>query len=99
MSAGGVNARFALGARVRIADRDPPQHNRTPTYVRGRVGEVIRLCGEWGQPEGLAYGGDGKPDQTLYRVRLRQAELWPDYAGNPNDLLEVEIFEHWLEPA
>ena len=98
-SAQEAGARFAPGARVRIADRDPPQHNRTPRYVRGQVGEVIRLCGAWGQPEGLAYGGDGRPEQTLYRVRLRQVELWADYAGNPDDLLEIEIFEHWLEPA
>ncbi len=94
-----MSARFALGARVRIADRDPPVHNRTPTYLRGHIGEVIRLCGAWGQPELLAYGGDGKPDQTLYRVRIRQSDLWPDYVGAAGDHLEVEIFEHWLEPA
>ena len=24
---------------------------------------------------------------------------WPDYAGPPGDTLEIEIFEHWLDPA
>ena len=94
-----MSARFATGERVRIVERDEPRHNRTPSYVRGRVGEVIRLCGAWGQPEGLAYGSDGKPDLMLYRVRLRQGDLWPGYDGTAEDLLEVEVFEHWLEPA
>jgi hypothetical protein len=23
----------------------------------------------------------------------------PDYTGEPTDVLELEIYEHWLEPA
>ena len=94
-----MSARFPPGTRVRIADRDPPQHNRTPTYLRGQTGVVERVCPAFGQPELLAYGGDGKPEQTLYRVRIRQHDLWPGYSGPPGDHLEAEIFEHWLEPA
>ncbi|MGF1609665.1 MAG: SH3-like domain-containing protein [Kiloniellales bacterium] len=91
--------RFQKGQRVRIADRDPPQHNRTPRYLRGQIGVVERVCPAFGQPELLAYGGDGEPFQTVYRVRLAQRDLWPDYAGPARDHLEVEIFEHWLESA
>ena len=40
---------------------------------------------------------DGLPALPLYRVRFRQKEVWPDYAGNGEDVLEVEIFQHWLE--
>lgn len=94
-----MTTRFQLGDRVRIATRQQPLHNRTPSYARGQVGVVQRVCPSFGQPELLAYGGDGKPDQTLYRVRLKQSELWPDYAGPAQDHLEIEIFEHWLEPA
>ena len=39
------------------------------------------------------------PARSLYRVRFRQADIWPDYAGPPADSVEVEIYEHWLEPA
>lgn len=92
-------ARFAVGERVRIAARAEPRHHRTPAYVKGKTGEVERVCAAFGQPESLAYGGDGEPAQPLYRVRLRQAELWPDYGGPPADTLDIEIFEHWLEPA
>lgn len=94
-----MSPRFAVGDRVRIADRSPPQHNRTPAYVKGRSGVVERLCRPEGQPELMAYGGDGEPFQMVYRVRLAQSELWPDYAESPSDVLEIEIFEHWLEPA
>jgi len=94
-----VRPRFALGDRVRIADRDPVIHNRTPHYVRGRTGTICRVCPAFGLPEMLAYGDDGEPAQPLYRVRLAQRELWPDYAGAAGDQLEVEIFEHWLEPV
>ena len=94
-----MTARFKPGDRVRIDDREPGVHNRVPRYVRGRVGVIERLCGAFGQPELLAYGGDGEPFQTLYRVRLEQTALWPDDAEDPADTLEIEIFEHWLEPA
>ncbi|VAV88886.1 hypothetical protein MNBD_ALPHA07-1804, partial [hydrothermal vent metagenome] len=39
-----------------------------------------------------------KPEQkNLYRVRFTMAEIWGDRAENPNDTLDAEIFEHWLE--
>lgn len=94
-----MTARFRPGEHVRIADRAVRGHTRTPTYVRGQEGVVERVCPAFGQPELLAYGGDGTPDQTLYRVRLRQRDLWPQYNGGDGDHLEIEIFEHWLEPA
>ncbi len=94
-----MTARFKLGDRVRIDDREPGVPNRVPRYVRGRVGVNERLCRAYGQPELLAYGGDGEPAQMLYRVRLEQTALWPDDAEDPADTLEIEIFEHWLEPA
>ena len=94
-----MSPRFAPGDRVRIADRDPPLHNRTPRYARGQIGVVERVCGAYGEPERLAYGDASHPDITLYRVRVPQDDLWPDYRGQASDRLEIEIFEHWLESA
>ncbi len=94
-----MSARFEPGDAVRIHDRNPGLHNRVPVYARGRTGIVEQLIGEYGQPESLGYGGDGKPRQMVYQVHLRQADLWPDYQGQPQDILEIEIFEHWLDPA
>jgi Nitrile hydratase beta subunit, C-terminal len=94
-----MSPRFAAGDAVAVRLAFPSGHVRTPVYVRGRRGVIERVCGEFRNPESLAYGGDGLPKRTLYRVRFGQAELWPDYAGSAEDHVEVEIYEHWLEPA
>jgi nitrile hydratase len=93
-----VSARFAPGDRVNVRRAYPPGHVRTPYYVRGKAGIIERVCGEFRNPETLAYGKDGLPKRPLYRVRFRQTGLWPDYVGMDGDHCEVEIFEHWLEP-
>ena len=91
--------RFRPGQRVKVLKAFPPGHIRTPYYVRGRVGEIERICGAFPNPEELAQMRSGLPAQPLYRVRFRQKDVWPDYSGNPADVLEVEIFQHWLEKA
>ena len=70
--------RFPDGATVRVRVGSPPHHFRTPAYVQGHTGVVDALCGVYPNPESLAHGGDGPPRQPLYRIRLRQTDLWPD---------------------
>ncbi len=94
-----MTTRFEPGDRVTVRIGYPRHHCRTPYYCRGKTGEVERLCGAFRNPEQLAYGEDGLPKQPLYRVRFRQTELWPDYRGAADDAVEIEIYEHWLEPA
>jgi hypothetical protein len=71
---------------------------RTPKYIRGKRGVVERVCGAFLNPEELAYGRRNGPVAHLYRVRFSQREVWPDYAGPAGDTLDVEIYEHWLQP-
>jgi hypothetical protein len=92
-----VDARFRPGDRVRVMKADPLGHVRTPYYIRGRRGTIERLCGAFPNPEELAQQRDGLPAQPLYRVRFRQREVWPDYRGRDEDVVEIEIFQHWLE--
>ncbi len=99
MSAAALPIRFKPGERVHVRRAYPPGHVRTPWYVRGHEGVVERLCGAYPNPEELAYARSGQPAQPLYRVRFVQRELWPDYLGAPSDTLDVEIYQHWLEPA
>jgi nitrile hydratase len=89
--------RFNVGDRVKVKKIHPPGHRRTPAYIRGKCGVVERVCGSFRNPEELAYGFDGEPKRVLYRVRFRQRDVWPGYAAE--DLIELEIYEHWLEPA
>jgi nitrile hydratase len=94
-----MKPRFAPGDRVAVRPSVSPGHIRTPHYIRGKVGEVERVCGPFANPEELAYGRDGLPARPLYRVRFRQVDVWPDYAEATMDRVEVEIYEHWLEPV
>ena len=91
--------RFNVGDAVVVKRAFPPGHRRTPYYIRGKQGVIERICGAYPNPEELAYGFDGKPEKVLYRVRFAQSHVWPGYSGPANDVIELEIYEHWLEPA
>lgn len=92
------STRFAVGDVVRVMRAYPPGHVRTPFYVRGKTGAIERVCGAFPNPEELAYNRVSAP-RTLYRVRFAMRELWPVYFSTSEDVVEVEIYEHWLAPA
>ena len=92
-----MSARFAVGDPVRVREAYPPGHVRTPYFIRGKTGEVIRLLGDFPNPEELAYGRNGKPPLPVYRVKFQQTELWSDYSGAAKDTAVVEVMENWLE--
>ncbi|MFK7943358.1 MAG: SH3-like domain-containing protein [Paracoccaceae bacterium] len=85
------------GQAVRVKTGIAPGHLRTPWYCRGKTGRVERICGAFGNPEELAYNRLDGPDVPLYRVRFSMAEIWGAGAERPDDTLDIEIFEHWLE--
>ena len=90
---------FAPGQWVRVRKVDAPGHIRTPWYIRGHEGVVERFCGYFKNPEELAYCRPGTPLRALYRVRFEQSRVWPDYRGGAADTLDIDLYEHWLEPA
>lgn len=90
--------RFNVGDPVVVKQSFPPGHRRTPYYIRGKRGVIERICGAFTNPEEAAYGLSGEPKRILYRVRFKQRDVWPDYRGPERDRLEMEIFEHWLDP-
>jgi len=92
-------ALFQIGDAVHVRDAYPPGHIRTPYYIRGKSGVVADMVGQFPNPEQRSRGEDGLPAQPLYRVRFKQTETWPDYTGNPDDTVDIEILQHWLEPA
>ena len=92
-------ARFAPGDTVRVKPGEAPGHLRTPWYLRGHTGRIERICGDFANPEEMAYRRDGRPARALYRVRFTMAEVWGDQAERPGDTIDAEIFEHWLEAA
>ena len=90
---------FAIGEQVTVRSAAPPGHIRTPYYIRGHTGTIERLCGSFPIPEELAQMRSGLPAQPLYRVRFKRKEVWPGDPGLDDDVVEIEIFQHWLQPA
>jgi nitrile hydratase len=60
------------------------------------MGTIDRYYGEFTNAETAAYGLRG-PTKAVYKVRFEATELWADYAGPDKDLVEADIYEHWLE--
>jgi nitrile hydratase len=91
---------FDPGMAVRVRDDWPeargPCHIRTPHYLRGMCGQVVRRLGEFANPEDLAFGRPAE-QRALYHVAFPQPAIWQQ--GQAGDVLLVEIYEHWLEPA
>jgi hypothetical protein len=90
--------RYAPGDAVRVRHVDPPGHIRTPHYIRGKTGVIERFSGHFPNPEEKAYGRSGEL-RGLYRVRFVQSEVWEGYAGGRLDTLDIDLYEHWLQPA
>ena len=94
-----AGARFAPGDPVQVRDIEKEEHVRTPDYTKGKSGWIAEVLGAFPNPDSLAYGGNGLPEMTLYKVGFRHADLWEGYGGPPEDALFIDIYEHWLEPG
>ena len=90
-------ARFVVGELVRIAGKDASGHVTMPVYARGKVGRIARVLRRFPDSGQEIEGVHSGLDVPLYRVRIGQADLWPTYLGGVGDVLELELYEHWLE--
>ena len=85
------------GMAVRVRDDWPeargPCHIRTPHYLRGRSGTVVRHLGRFPNPEDLAFA---RPAAVLdlYHVAFSPRSLWADAGG---DEVLVELYAPWLD--
>ena len=88
--------RFSPGDQVVVRGDYPIGHFRTPVYVRGYNGVVVRYLGHFENPEPLAYCLQTHL-LALFKVRFRQVDLWYSYRGSALDTLELDLYENWLE--
>ena len=86
---------LAAGAAVRVRAEGAEAHCRTPVYLRGRPGVVLEEVGRFRDPSLLAFHKPGLPERRLFRVRFRQADLWPG-AQVEGDAVIADLYEHWL---
>ena len=91
--------KYRLNELVKVRVASPPGHFRTPTYIQGKTGQIVALCGVFPNPESLAHAGSGTPKQPLYRVEFGQSQVWAEYQGPVKDKILVDIYQHWLEPV
>jgi nitrile hydratase len=89
--------RYKLGDRVRTRNMHPATHTRLPRYLRGHVGEIVRLHGTHVFPDSNAHG-KGEAPQPLYTVRFSARDVWGE-ARHPKDTISADLWESYLEPA
>ena len=73
-------------------------HLRTPGYIFGVSGVVDSIAGSFHPPDQVSWNRNLEASvatQTLYRVRFCMGNVW-SHAENPDDTLDIEIFEEWL---
>jgi len=74
-------------------------HLRTPGYVHGKRGTVVRAQGPFPAPETIAFA-TLRPKAAmamLYTVRFKQVDLWDHYeASSVNDTLDCDVYSYWL---
>src|SRR4051812_47256831 len=90
-------ALFKAGDPVTVSQKFPIGHYRVPVYIRGKTGVIFKNLGRYINPEEEAFGKNAGNKLRYYAVRFNQQDLWPDYKGKPGDILEIEIFENWLQ--
>jgi nitrile hydratase subunit beta len=88
-------ARFRPGARVHVCSEDPDHHTRVPRYLRGHVGQVVALGGEWPLPDDVARGRPAPRVETVYAVRFAARDLW----GTGDHTVTADLWECYLEQA
>lgn len=93
-----MSPRFKIGDRVRVRADGHEGHHRTPAYLKGKSGVVVKKFGAWRNPEELAHGKPGLPKQPLYMVKFDMDGVW---SGNgtyaKKDTVTADLYEHWLE--
>jgi nitrile hydratase len=89
--------RFAVGDRVRTANRHPETHTRLPRYARDKIGTIEAVHGGYVFPDANAHGR-GEAPQNLYTVVFDGRTLW-GADSKPGLTVSVDAWESYLEPV
>ena len=89
-----------IGAAVRVASRFPDKgHVRTPYYLRGKRGRVVRYFGVFLDPTALAVDAARPEACHLYQVQFEYDEVWGPALSEPSGTTKIvaDLFDQWLE--
>jgi nitrile hydratase len=87
---------YAVGDVVRVKAGAPLGHTRVPRYVRGKVGVITHLHGNFILPDQRVADGSTLY-QPVYRVCFAAQHVWGNDAA-PKDKLYLEMWEAYIEP-
>jgi len=99
MSSLNASERWPVGAMLRVRPISRPGHSRTPGFIEGHAGTVVRDWGDFPDPEALARGERDAPRVGVYLLAFDPATLWPDTPPRPGHRVLVDVFGPYLEPA
>ncbi len=85
-------AQFKTGDKVRAKNMHPTGHTRLPRYVRGHVGEIVRVHGTHVFPDSNAKAL-GEDPHWLYAVSFGARELWGHATA---DTVTLDLWEPYL---
>jgi nitrile hydratase len=88
---------FQVGQQVRTRPMHPTGHTRLPWYARAKAGTIVRDHGVYTFPDTNAHF-QGEKRQHVYAVRFTGRELWGPTAS-PRDVIHLDLFDDYLEPA
>lgn len=92
-----IPAKFKVGDKVSIVQLNKVEHNRLPSYIKGKVGTVTFDHGVFVFPDTSAHRKGPKP-QHVYTVIFTAKELWGD-AGHANDRMYIDVWDDYAELA
>ena len=95
-----ANPSYDVGDLVRVVNQIKAGHIRTPVYLLGKQGKVVRFQGTFLNPEDLAHFKPQVLQLPLYLVEFDMTEVWGARCPSRSrqDKLQVEIYEPWLKP-
>ena len=95
----GAPPKFKVGDQVRVKDLPDLFYTRTQRYTRGAIATVSAVVYESPPAENEAWDNT-EYVEWFYSLVFRNKDLWPEYsAAFPDDSVETELPEGWLEPA
>jgi len=96
-----VEPKYLVGDTVRVLNDHPAHHTRSPRYTRGRKGTIQAYHGVHVFADANALppeDGGERRGEPLYSVSFTASELW-GRAGGTNDIVLVDLWQPYLEPA
>lgn len=87
-------ARFSVNDTVVVKKESAKGHTRSPSYVHGVAGTVVKLHGAHIYADEHAKSGTKIPEH-LYSIRFEAQQLWGESA-EPNSSVYVDLFEPYL---